>query len=261
MEYTDLDEASYKKLIDLTRSSGNIDDVEAYLEQFLESPQFHQLQVFTNQAIRILETSGLRYLYISDSMQELTGFTPKEISDGGLMFIYKRTYWKDILRLTQATINVRRALSKLTPQEKMRARFSFDVRFKCKDGTLKKILQNCHILKLNEGADPQILLFASTDISAYKHDSRMNYSLSVFEPGKGFVPVLRDSFHGEDCPFSAREMEILKLTSNGLAEKEIADTLSLSVETVKTHRKNMLQKLPAKNAVDMVRMAIVNNWI
>ncbi|MCA6393713.1 MAG: helix-turn-helix transcriptional regulator, partial [Cytophagales bacterium] len=124
-----------------------------------------------------------------------------------------------------------------------------------------KVLQNCHILKLNQSGDPLILLFASTDISDYKSDTRMNYSLSVYEPGVGFNTILKDSFTEEECPLSTRELEVLSQTASGYSTKEIADKLTLSLETVKTHRRNMLQKVRAKNTVEMVRMAIANNWI
>jgi DNA-binding NarL/FixJ family response regulator len=42
---------------------------------------------------------------------------------------------------------------------------------------------------------------------------------------------------------SKREMEILELVSEAKTNQEIADALFLSIETVKTHRKNMARKL------------------
>jgi DNA-binding NarL/FixJ family response regulator len=40
--------------------------------------------------------------------------------------------------------------------------------------------------------------------------------------------------------FSSRELEILKLIESGMSSKEIADKLFLSVHTVNTHRRNIL---------------------
>jgi DNA-binding NarL/FixJ family response regulator len=39
-----------------------------------------------------------------------------------------------------------------------------------------------------------------------------------------------------------REMEIAKLVANGFSSKQIARKLTISIETVKTHRRRMLQK-------------------
>jgi DNA-binding NarL/FixJ family response regulator len=52
-----------------------------------------------------------------------------------------------------------------------------------------------------------------------------------------------------------RELEILGLVHEGLSNKEIANKLFLSVRTVDTHRYNILQKLEAKNTVDLLNKA------
>ena len=46
---------------------------------------------------------------------------------------------------------------------------------------------------------------------------------------------------------SNREVEILKLISEGFSSKEIADYLYISLDTVRTHRKNILAKTDFKN--------------
>jgi DNA-binding CsgD family transcriptional regulator len=251
----------YNELLDLTKSNASPNEIDSFLEGFWDSPLFHQLQLFSNQAVRILNASDFSYIYISPTMRELTGYDVEEIKHGGLLFIYRCVPMVDILRLTAATYKVKRAIKKLTPEEKLQCRFSYDLRFSCKDGSEKKILQNCHILKLNSKHEPLILLFASTDITAYKNDTRMNYSLSVFRPAEGFVDVIRETVIDEDCPLSPRELEVLRHTSFGKSENDIAAILNLSVETVKTHRKNMLNKSNARNAVELVRIAIAKSWI
>jgi DNA-binding NarL/FixJ family response regulator len=60
---------------------------------------------------------------------------------------------------------------------------------------------------------------------------------------------------------SSREIEILKLWGNSFTNKEIANTLFLSVRTVETHKNHIMQKLNLKTSVDMVKYAIRNNII
>lgn len=50
-----------------------------------------------------------------------------------------------------------------------------------------------------------------------------------------------------------REKEILKYIADGCTTKEIADTIFRDVETVRTHRRNLLIKLNAKNTAEMVK--------
>ena len=51
---------------------------------------------------------------------------------------------------------------------------------------------------------------------------------------------------------SVREIEILSLIMIGYTTKEIADKLFISFETVKSHRKNILEKTGAKNTASLI---------
>jgi DNA-binding NarL/FixJ family response regulator len=54
---------------------------------------------------------------------------------------------------------------------------------------------------------------------------------------------------------TVREKEILKLIATGLNTNGIAELLFLSKFTVENHRKNLLQKMKAKNVADLMRIA------
>ena len=53
-----------------------------------------------------------------------------------------------------------------------------------------------------------------------------------------------------------REKEILKLVGEGLSTKMIANHLSVSFETIKSHRKNILTKLNASNITEALYLAM-----
>lgn len=53
-----------------------------------------------------------------------------------------------------------------------------------------------------------------------------------------------------------RERDILYQICEGLPNKQIAANLSISVRTVETHRLNLMEKLGAKNAVQMALLAV-----
>jgi DNA-binding NarL/FixJ family response regulator len=60
---------------------------------------------------------------------------------------------------------------------------------------------------------------------------------------------------------SEREIEVIKLISDGFSNKEIADQLFLSTHTVNTHRKNIMNKLGIKNTAGIVIYAFRENII
>lgn len=53
-----------------------------------------------------------------------------------------------------------------------------------------------------------------------------------------------------------REEKVLRLLTQGLGNKEIAARLDVSVNTVKTHLKNVFRKLGVKSRLEAMRVAL-----
>jgi DNA-binding NarL/FixJ family response regulator len=66
---------------------------------------------------------------------------------------------------------------------------------------------------------------------------------------------------GQSEHFSSREAEILRLLSKGKNSFEIAEELFITINTVKTHRRNMLRKLKATNTSQLLKFGFDNNLI
>lgn len=71
-----------------------------------------------------------------------------------------------------------------------------------------------------------------------------------------------DSFHGTGLiddglvdPLTEREMDVLRLIAKGYSNKEIAEELIMTVNTVKTHIKNIYGKLQVNRRVQAVEKA------
>ena len=54
---------------------------------------------------------------------------------------------------------------------------------------------------------------------------------------------------------SIREKQVLNLIDKGMASKKIAETLSISINTVSRHRQEILGKLQVKNSIEACRVA------
>lgn len=77
--------------------------------------------------------------------------------------------------------------------------------------------------------------------------------------------IIDKSFNkNDDCEptkLTAREIEVLKLSAEGLNAKEIAGKLFLSLHTVYTHRKNIMKKLNLKSNTELIKYAYKNNLV
>lgn len=75
----------------------------------------------------------------------------------------------------------------------------------------------------------------------------VNRSFSLRGEGKGSL--------------TEREEEVLRLISFGHSNKEIGTRLDLSVKTVEAHKANAMRKLGISSRIDIVRYAILQDWL
>jgi len=57
-----------------------------------------------------------------------------------------------------------------------------------------------------------------------------------------------------------REQEIMALVAKGLANKEIAEVLAISLATVRTHRQNFMEKFALRNAAEITAYAVQQGY-
>ena len=62
-------------------------------------------------------------------------------------------------------------------------------------------------------------------------------------------------------PLTVREREVLTWVARGLQNKEIAQTLDLSVATVRNHIHNILEKLEVHSKLEAVSLAFRSGWV
>ena len=69
-----------------------------------------------------------------------------------------------------------------------------------------------------------------------------------------------DNEKGEQ-PLTERELFVLRLVANGASNLEIAESLSISINTVKSHLKNILEKLQLQNRTQAATYALKHGLV
>jgi two-component system, NarL family, response regulator NreC len=59
-----------------------------------------------------------------------------------------------------------------------------------------------------------------------------------------------------ESPLSIREREVLQLIAEGVSSDQIASRLHVSIKTVSTHRRNIMEKLNINNIADLIKFAL-----
>jgi DNA-binding CsgD family transcriptional regulator len=67
-------------------------------------------------------------------------------------------------------------------------------------------------------------------------------------------PFIRDEKKREDLGITRRELEILELIAQGMSNREIAEKLYVSENTVKTHSSRVFDKLGARRRTQAVQL-------
>lgn len=107
------------------------------------------------------------------------------------------------------------------------------------------------------------LLKDSEDLDLIKAVKALRQGGSFFSPPVSRVVLsgyLGDKADGEVedsvSRLTDREREVLQLIAEGKTNKEVAHALTVSINTVETHRKHIMEKLDLHNTAELVRFAI-----
>lgn len=128
-------------------------------------------------------------------------------------------------------------------------------------GEYIRIIEQEQAIKLDKSGNIWLML-SVIDVDA-SHESEITKShLYNFETGEQIFIDLSDTL---EEPLTNRELSVLQLMKQGLLSKEIANSLNVSINTINTHRQNILLKLKANNSIEAVniaqRLGLLNNSI
>ena len=120
---------------------------------------------------------------------------------------------------------------------------------------IKTAFQNDIDGYIPKNADISILLEAINTLAAgekYYDQKVKDYIFKFFVGGEALsVPKIEN--------LSEREVQVLKLISNGTTNKDIGEKLFISPKTVEAHRNNILKKLNLHSTADLVKFAIAKS--
>ncbi|MBN2669415.1 MAG: response regulator transcription factor [Bacteroidales bacterium] len=113
-------------------------------------------------------------------------------------------------------------------------------------------------------------------VAESKIEKEINTAIEAIDRGERFFSqelatialnevMQKEVYKDKDLPtlkdLTKREIQILELILQELTNQEIAEQLFVSPRTIDTHRRNLLQKVRAKNTVGLVKFAFRNKLI
>ncbi len=207
----------------------------------------------------LIDYSRNKYLYASENCTDIIGYSLMSQPQGPLsqlvslhpedMVIFNSMLFPDILTF----------LKNVPFSDYERYRFSFSYRFFQNNGNMLHLLQHSTYLEPTHDGKPLLNMSIFSDISDFKTDSQMKLTINYLNTDRGYVPIYKKYYSLEKAlPFSNRELEILKLSLQGLSAKMIAEKLYISIHTVKNHKRHMMDKSSTNNITELINYTLKN---
>ena len=113
---------------------------------------------------------------------------------------------------------------------------------------------------LSKDIEEDELLFCLRHVMKGKRYLSSNLCISILERYNTQLSKFSQNDHS-NINFSEREINVLKLISEGLTNQEIADKLYLSRRTVESQREALISRTGTKNSASLIRFAMRNGYI
>jgi DNA-binding CsgD family transcriptional regulator len=220
-----------------------------------------KLNVVESSSISVYDLYKREHIYISSGFESQLGWNLEAAGREGAAYMDKRIHPDDLIRLAEnGNYFLRIALDEIDSREWKNYKMINDYRvLNAQDEYIRVIEQHLCLQEDKRGRywlDLSILdISPDRDITVPSRCRLMNFKTGeLFELPEGHVSK-------KDNKLSTREREILQLIAVGMASKQIADKLYISVNTVNTHRQKILEKLNVSNTAEAIHFASGVGWL
>lgn len=253
------------KLINDSKFLKEIKFIDGY-KNYLKSDFYkNNLSEVLHQLVYAIDFRSQSFIHLSKNVNQIFGFSYEEMIENGPMHLYKYVIEEDLELLNN------KILSKLIDVgnhekdfEPENLRFAYNFRIKKPNGEIRCLLNRFTIVIYGEHGVPLVLIGTMTDVTEF-HDKNELFceGMRIMDDGttnKIFHQTYSISQFKNEYNLSKKEIEVLKLVLKGLISKEIADTTNRSIQTIHTHRKNILKKMDCNSMTEVVLIAKDQKW-
>lgn len=239
----------FKKIWHSDGLNENMDVVSKLVEN---NPLLHETLWMQGNALAVLDIKTMQYPLILGDVEKVCGWSKEYFYEVGVEGYVNKFLPNDLLGLGEISKLINNYLPTLTKQEVKQFRSIYDYQMCGKDGRVRRVCQEGIPLKTNEEGHITYLLAYVSDITNFKREGKQHIHLSG-GANSCLIEIDNTSNTCKELPMlSKREQEISKLLGQGLVSEEISKQLFISVNTVNTHRQNMLRKLGMADTTELL---------
>lgn len=210
-----------------------------------------QLAAVENSSVAVMDTCRRRYRFVQSRFLPMLGIPMDELMQRGPRAFYEIMHPDDVRPvITTLTEGFGFLLSRAV-EERKEWKVVYDFRLRNAAGEYVRFVQQLLPLELDIRGNIWLMLMIN-DVAPVR--------TAGSAPQRMLMNVKTGAVHplGEESAalLSKREVEVLRLISQGKRSKEVAEDLFLSVNTVNNHRRNILEKTNAGTTAEAIRYAM-----
>lgn len=196
--------------------------------------------------------------FMSNGIADVLGYAPGETD---IVFLMDKIHPDDKSYFLNFEYRITEFFKELPFDKIKNYKVQYDYRVRTADNKYIRILHQAIQVDYDENNFYRTLCL-QTDISHIKPDGKPCFSIIGLDGEPSYYNIQHTEIFNKSYDlFTNREREILKCIVEGKTSAVIASELFISIHTVNTHRKNILNKAGTKTPLDLLRKVIYEGWI
>lgn len=237
-----------------------------FLENHIEKLKaLDQYIPHSNTFFCITNTTTRAFEYVSKNFRACTGMDTEMMCSKGMTFWWEHMH-PDEMSLWLQSLNdlMVFTMSEIDVHDRKKISYTWNYRIRMADGTYHPILQHTTPMYFDEEGKPIIGLAHYSLLPITGGHLPIRASAKMLNDKNEYETVFFKTYSEQKLiseQISFRERDIIRLISFGHSTEEIADKLFISVNTVTSHRRNILKKTDCKNTTELIARSIREGMI
>lgn len=213
-----------------------------------------QLALVENSSMTIYDILQRKYVFVRNRFRELIDYDEKAAAEEGYAFFFRLMHPDDVLFVLDTSIRSIEHMTGVPHAERKDYKTVFEFRLRNREGKYIRFIQQLVNLELDLAGNMWLILILMDVNPNQQGGKQMLRSTMNMRTGK-VIPFTEEKDERQS-QLTKRELEILGLLAKGMASKEIAEQLFLSVNTVNNHRQNIIEKMDVSNTSEALSYAM-----
>lgn len=232
------------------QNEANILDVETSRDEILHKIRFAE-DLFPDCVVMLCNATHRNFPYISENFTEIFGHSISYFSSISANDFCADVHPDDVQALGSCYDLMIKDTAGLTATQLISTRFVMNYRFRHSSGHYLHIEDEKVIMESRTGKHIGLTLLRDVD----REKKFMGVKLRILKRSKRRFVKVNEYAPAQVNTVSSREADILLLAKEGFKNQEIADRLSISINTVKNHKKNLFKKINVRSSAGLMKYA------